>query len=161
MWGSGRRAVSAFPHFHGTHEMISDVSRLVVVVLQRTSCNPWWPPKMPLKPFKLHGTPNFYPDVFGRFLSGNRIWVPSWPISIRTPNFAYFFFVRYDPGAQFSSFYVSCIIHLRYYVILSLSESGIKINLRHTSLHWQPSFFFRQELSVHLELSCFFHNYFK
>ena len=35
--------------------------------------------------------PNFYPDVFGQFLSGKRIWVPTWAISIRTPDMAIFF----------------------------------------------------------------------
>ena len=46
------------------------------------------PRKCPWNPYPK--VPNFYPDVFGKFLSGKRIWVPTWAISIRTPDMAFF-----------------------------------------------------------------------
>ena len=45
------------------------------------------PRKCPWNPYPK--APNFYPDVFGKFLSGKRIWVPTWAIFIRTPDMAF------------------------------------------------------------------------
>ena len=79
----------------------------------RQACNrllfPTGPPENALRNPCMEA-PNFYPEGFGQFLSGNRIWVLTWSISIRTLDLAYFFSLDTVPELNFLRF-----IHLRYY----------------------------------------------